>query len=120
INNVVIASPSNRSLPCNSIERAASIDLTSRVNTFAEEIFSRPFRERAEQSRDPSNLQSSALHSIETAVRKGKLNCVACSTIVQGIRQLIEDETVEEEIDEFIYKACVTLDLATPYICEAA
>ncbi|GMR31702.1 hypothetical protein PMAYCL1PPCAC_01897, partial [Pristionchus mayeri] len=63
--------------------------------------------------------KTEALHTLETAVRNDKINCVVCSTIVQGIRQLIEEEQVEEEIDEFLNKACVTLDLAAPYICEA-
>ncbi|GMR39738.1 hypothetical protein PMAYCL1PPCAC_09933, partial [Pristionchus mayeri] len=47
-----------------------------------------------------------------------KLNCVTCSTIVQGIRQLLEEEQVDEAIDEFLIKACITLDIQTPYICE--
>ncbi|GMR31695.1 hypothetical protein PMAYCL1PPCAC_01890, partial [Pristionchus mayeri] len=60
-----------------------------------------------------------ALHTLETAVRNDKINCVVCSTIVQGINQLMAEEEEEEKIDEFLEKACVTLDISSPHVCNA-
>ncbi|KAF8372244.1 hypothetical protein PRIPAC_78673 [Pristionchus pacificus] len=58
------------------------------------------------------------LRSLKTAVRNDKINCVVCSTIVQGINQLLADEEEDEKIDEFLKKACVTLDIEPENICD--
>ncbi|GMS90922.1 hypothetical protein PENTCL1PPCAC_13097, partial [Pristionchus entomophagus] len=54
-----------------------------------------------------------------TAVRNDKINCALCSTIVEGINQLLADQAEQEKIKEFLKKACVTIGVSQPYTCEA-
>ncbi|GMT31293.1 hypothetical protein PFISCL1PPCAC_22590, partial [Pristionchus fissidentatus] len=54
---------------------------------------------------------------LRDAVRSDKINCVVCSTIIQALNQLISEETEEEEIGDFLKKACVTLDLGEAATC---
>ncbi|GMR40625.1 hypothetical protein PMAYCL1PPCAC_10820, partial [Pristionchus mayeri] len=65
------------------------------------------------------NSGEATLRALNSAARNGKINCIACSTIVQGINQLLADHEDEEIINEFLKKACVTLDVDQPYICDA-
>ncbi|GMT05039.1 hypothetical protein PENTCL1PPCAC_27213 [Pristionchus entomophagus] len=60
-----------------------------------------------------------AINSLKTAVHNDKINCVICSTIVQGINQLISEDEEEDKIDDFLKKACVTLDIEQPHVCNA-
>ncbi|GMS83288.1 hypothetical protein PENTCL1PPCAC_5463, partial [Pristionchus entomophagus] len=67
----------------------------------------------------PMISDSQMTNALKTAVRNDKINCVLCSTIVQGVNQLLADQEEEEKIDEFLKKACVTIDLWQPYVCDA-
>ncbi|GMS96571.1 hypothetical protein PENTCL1PPCAC_18746 [Pristionchus entomophagus] len=69
--------------------------------------------------RDANSMTSNqALNALKKTVRSDKLNCVVCSTIVQGISQLIAEDEEEEKINEFLVKSCETLDLWKPSICQ--